>query len=331
MHRHRPSPRPAPAVLAVALAVALFAAACGDDGEVTVGDPTTTTGGEVTTTTGGDPATTTTGPTSTTAAGEDVTPASVDPEWQRYDEDWLVTGVDQDDTLNVRRGPGVDEPIVHELAPDADDVVLFDAVEWVEGARWGAVAVPGGAGWVNLAFLRPPGTNPPAVQGTVNPRAETAADDIQASLGIPDYQRLASFVDERGVVVSHDAFVADDDPVLTAEQILGAGSDDTVILWGTTDGEGAPIEMTIGERLGQIARDYALASTDVIGFDTRVGTGNTIDNIGERFPGASVVEYHFDGTSLYGDFDWSSVRFVFDTSVEGRPTLLAIVQDTWTI
>ena len=69
----------------------------------------------------------------------------------------------------------------------------------------------------------------------------------------------------------------------------------------------------------------------MIGFATRVRTGNTIDDVAERFPGAEVVEYHFDGTSRHGDFDWRSVRFVFDAGEQGRPTLLAVVQDTWTI
>lgn len=107
-----------------------------------------------------------------------------------------------------------------------------------------------------------------------------------------------------------------------------------MLLWGFTDGEGSPISNTIAGRLAEIAGDTGITSTDVIGFDVRVGAGNSIDNIADRFPGAAVVEYHFEGTSLYGDFDWSSVRFVFDTDVAaptGRPALLAIVQDTWTI
>lgn len=335
MHLVR-SARPRSAIVVAVAALFASAVGCGDDEGTVAGDTTTTSAPTTTTvapTTVAPTSTTTTQATASTTSSTSptVAPAAVDPAWPRYDQAWIVTGVDRDDTLNVRRGPGVSEPVVHELAPDADDVVVFDRVELVDGQRWGAVAVPGGAGWVNLVFVRPPGTNPPVVQGDVNPRTETAADDIQATLGMPDRQRLASLVDQRGVVLSTDAFVHDSDPVLSAEQLFGAAQDDSVLVWGHTDGEGAPIEMTIAERLDQIARDYALTSTDVIGFDTRVGTGNTIDNIAERFPGSSVVEYHFEGTSLHGHFDWSSVRFVFDTSVSGRPVLLAIVQDTWTI
>ena len=326
--------RPVRIAVAAATVVALLAAGCGNDDDTATSD---TTASASTTTTGGTPTSSSAPATSTTTGSPSTTPTAerepvaVDPSWQRYEERWLVTGVAADDTLNVRRGPGVEHPVVHELAPDADDVEVFDVVELVDGASWAPVAIPGGAGWVNLALLRPPGSNPPQVVGDVVPAAETAADDVQAALGGGDHQRLASFVDERGVRFSTDAFVGEDDPVLTADQVAGAAQDDDVILWGYTDGQGMPIEMTIGERLRQIGRDYALASTDVRAFDTRVGTSNTLDNLDEVFPGAAVVEYHFDGTSLHGDFDWSSVRFVFDTSTDGRPALLAIVQDGWTI
>jgi hypothetical protein len=323
--RH-PSPRH---VLAAGLAVVTLLGACGD-GDDTVA-ATTTTAAPTTTTTEAE-ATTTSGSEATTTTTEPpAEPVAVDPEWRAYDERWLVTGVDADDTLNVRRAPGVAHPVVAELAPDADDVEVFDAVEWVEGARWGAVAVDGGAGWVNLVHLRPPGTDPPEVVGTEDPRAAAAAEEVRTALVDADHEALAGFVDERGLTVSAYAFVDDDAPVLAAGDITGAPEDDTIVVWGVTDGEGAPIELTIERRLRQLGTDYALTSTDAVGFDTRVGTGNTIDNLAERFPGASVVEYHFAGTSLYEDFDWSSLRFVFDTAGEGAPVLLAIVEDGWTI
>ena len=195
--------------------------------------------------------------------------------------------------------------------------------------------VPGGAGWVNATYLRPVGTRPPRIEGTLDPRVETAADDVQALLGAGEYETLSGFVDpDRGLVIAIHASITDDSPVLTPAEVAAAATDRTERLWGHTDGEGAPVTSTIAERFAAIAGNTGLTSTDAIGFDIRLGMGNSIDNIAEVFPGASVVEYHFEGTSLYGDFDWSSVRFVFDTTRSaptGRPALLAIVEDTWTI
>jgi hypothetical protein len=320
----------APLASALALALALLAAACGSGG--TAASTTTTSTTESTGTTA---ETTTTAPTTTSTTIAGVEPLAIDPAWVAYADDFFVWGVQPDDVLNVRAGPGVSNPIITTLDPNQQGVRRFDVTEFDGDDRWGVIEVADGAGWVNLAFVRPAGTRPPATEGTIDPRTETAADDVQALLGAGEYETLSGFVDpDSGVVISVDAFVADDAQVLTAEQLAGAATDDTVLLWGYTDGEGAPIETTIAERLETIAGNPGITSTDVIGFDVRVGTGNSIDNIADRFPDAHVVEYHFDGTSLYGDFDWSSVRFVFDTentSPTGRPALLAIVQDTWTI
>lgn len=68
------------------------------------------------------------------------------------------------------------------------------------------------------------------------------------------------------------------------------------------------METTVGHRLREIAGDWGLTSTNVIGHDVQLGFGNSVDNIAERFLDSLVIEYHFEGTSLYGDFDWSSVR-----------------------
>jgi hypothetical protein len=84
------------------------------------------------------------------------------------------------------------------------------------------------------------------------------------------------------------------------------------------------------ERLQTLSGLTALTSTSVIGSNVRIHSSNSIDNIAEAFPGKPVVEYHFAGTSLYRDYDWTSLRMVFETSGP-KPTLIALVQDTWTI
>ena len=262
-------------------------------------------------------------------------PISIDQTWASYDDEFVVWGVASNDVLHVRSGPGVSYGIITDLAANAGNVHRYDKTSRVGTSVWGVIEVPGGGGWVNLAYLRPAGTRPPTIVGTIIPSVETAADDVQARLGARDYEILSGFIDpSRGLVISPYAYVGDAAQVLTPAQVAGAATDDSILLWGYTDGEGAPIKTTIDTRFRAIAGSTALTSTDAIGFDVRLGLGNSIDNIAERFPGASVVEYHFEGTSLYGDFDWTSVRLVFDTTnlaPTGRPALLAIVQDTWTI
>ncbi len=244
----------------------------------TTGDPATSGSTSSSPTSQSDPGAV----TSTTAASTTTTPGStpasgaqpIDPAWALYDDEFFVWGVADNDELNVRQGPGVGHPVIASFEPGERGIRRYDATRQANGGSWEPVAVPGGVGWVNLAYLRPEGSRPPRTEGTIEPSIETAADDVQALLGAGEYETLSGFIDlTRGVTISLHAFV-------------------------------------------------------------RLGLGNSIDNIEERFPGSHVVEYHFEGTSIYGDFDWSSVRLVFDatrTAPTGRPALLAIVQDTWTI
>lgn len=341
--------RPTASLLVVLLVVISFAGACGSDSSD--GDSASTTAVSSTTsgpgtsdsapgspTTQPDPGTVTSTTTATTTIPGSTAPSGaqpVDPAWALYDDEFYVWGVADDDVLNVRQGPGVGNPVIVSFEPGQRGIRRYDTTRQANGGSWGPVAVPGGVGWVNLAYLRPEGSRPPRTEGAIEPSVETAADDVQALLGAGEYETLSGFIDPtRGVTISLHAFVADDAVVLTPRQVSGAATNRELFLWGYTDGEGRPVETTIGHRLREIAGDWGLTSTDVIGHDVRLGIGNSIDNIAERFPGSHVVEYHFEGTSLYGDFDWSSVRFVFDTarpSPTGRPALLAIVQDTWTI
>ncbi|MEZ5375102.1 MAG: hypothetical protein R2733_01225 [Acidimicrobiales bacterium] len=329
---------------ALLVAGTVAAASCGSDGVEDTTPPTTTIVSATTRTTGTPPPTTAaTTSTSTTTITSSVTtstplpapPLAIDPAWVAYDDLFGVWGVAADDVLNVRTGPGVSNPIIGEFGPTARDVHRFDVTEFVRDQRWGVVRFGQGAGWVNLAFLRPVGTTPPITIGSVDASIAGAADRVRELLGSGDVATLSEHVDpDRGLTVSVHASITETTPVLSLAQVAGSATDSATLLWGYTDGDGAPIVETIRQRLRAVAGDTGLTSTDAIGYDVRLGFGNSIDNIDHWFPGSSVVEYHFDGTSLYGDFDWSSVRFVFDAEAEtpsGRPVLLAIVQDTWTI
>jgi hypothetical protein len=156
--------RRSPAVL---LAAALVLAACGDgdggvDGVAT--DPTATsevaTSGDDTITT--DETSTSTEPdddTTTSADGGGPTlPGEVVDIFPYEGAELAVVAVAADDTLNVRRGPGVGFEIVRDLPPLADGFVATGANRRIDdGAIWAEVDVDGTTGWVNSAFVAHPG------------------------------------------------------------------------------------------------------------------------------------------------------------------------------
>ncbi len=256
----------------------------------------------------------------------------VDPVWQMLSRPYFVYGVEADDRLNLRSGPGIANEVVGSISFRASGLTLADEVVFVGSDRWAPVVIPsagegedGGAGWANLAFLRPsPATASIDYVGPTNGRAfDRVSDAAEVHLGL-----LADMLGPDGLRVSLDAFVDDSDVVLQVSDLRDPGSDP--ILWGFSDGEGSPVERTIEEHFDVLRGSTALTSTEAISVDAELGFGNTINNLSEVYPGATIVEYHFSGTPDYANLDWQSVRFVFDDSGE-RPILLAIVQAQWTI
>lgn len=242
----------------------------------------------------------------------------------------MVWGVEDGDVLNVREGPGVDFPVVATLEPEAVGIQMCDASERVDEVLWWSLLIDGRIGWVNERHVKPEGADPPEVVGAADPRIVAAAAALREALLETDYARVAEFCDPaRGVVVALYTYVTEHDPVLNCDQLRRAATDNTIVLWGDAAGSGFEIKRTIADRMDGISRSWALTSTEVIGFDEDIAGGNKINNLGEAFPGTNVVEYHFSETSR--GFDWNSIRLVFETSGDGPPVLLAIVEVFWTI
>lgn len=113
----------------------------------------TTTAAPTTTTTTAAPVTTTA--TSTTTAASTTTTLAGEPiELFAREGDVLgVVGVAHDDVLNVRAGPGTDQPVVATLDPLADDVIATGRARQLPRSLWYEVDVDGVTGWASIAFL----------------------------------------------------------------------------------------------------------------------------------------------------------------------------------
>ena len=62
----------------------------------------------------------------------------------------------------------------------------------------------------------------------------------------------------------------------------------------------------------------------------RSALGSIIDNAQEVYPGATVVEYHFDGfDEQYAGMDWRSLRLVMHQDVDGDYELVGVIHDEW--
>ena len=137
-------------VLTALLTASLLVAACGDDDDTAATDDTSTS--QTTEANGTTETSDTTGTTRTPPPGGlpgervDIYP---------YEGAALgVVGVEADDTLNVRRGPGVDFDVVAELDPLDTGLVATGHNRSIDNRSfWVEVEVDDRTGWANVSFL----------------------------------------------------------------------------------------------------------------------------------------------------------------------------------
>ena len=80
-------------------------------------------------------------------------------------------------------------------------------------------------------------------------------------------------------------------------------------------------------------RHVAESDGSDIGYNTRVGQGNTVDNAAEIYADGVTVEYHLAGTEPeFEGLDWKSLRLVLarDERQDEAWRLVAIIHDQWT-
>ena len=173
MNRHR--------LTATIVAVGLIAAACSGSNtnfSTTSFPPTSTTGSPSSTTS---PPTTTAAPsttTSTTAPPTSTTLAGTSVDFGPTAGKVLaVVGVEFDDVLNVRRGPGVGGEIVATAAPTYAAFVAAGNTRQLPRSFWYEMNKDGTTGWVSAAFIGYLGEVDDATADVVAFHGETPSGD----------------------------------------------------------------------------------------------------------------------------------------------------------
>ena len=139
---------------------------------------------------------------------------------------------------------------------------------------------------------------------------------------------------DKGVRFSPYAYVRtqkDGDLVLTAERLKKGFSDESKYTWGSYDGTGDQIRLTIEEYYRKFIYDLDFTEAPKVAQNQILGRGNTLNNLREAYPGAPFVEYHFPGLDpKYQGMDWRSLRLVFEQK-DGVWYVVGIIHDQWTI
>lgn len=147
-----------------------------------------------------------------------------------------------------------------------------------------------------------------------------------------NYSDLAGWVDpEFGVLFTPYSTVEPDVNLhFSVEAVKKFESCGDTYVWGTVDGEGSPISMTPSEYFNRYVYDADFAQAPMVGINTVVRSGNSLENVKDVFPDSEFVEFHFPGSDEYGGIDWKSLKLVFSKTERGRK-LIAIIHSEWTV
>jgi len=157
--------------------------------------------------------------------------------------------------------------------------------------------------------------------------------DVIELLKEKDMEGLSEYVHPtKGLRFSPYAFVdVKTDQVFTKEEVAKLGEDTEVYTWGNFDGSGDPIKMNFNDYYNRFVYDKDFANPHIIGNNTEVGKGNTINNIHDVYTEGHFIEFHFTGfEDQYEGLDWRSLILVFEQH-EGQWYLVGIVHNEWTI
>lgn len=148
-----------------------------------------------------------------------------------------------------------------------------------------------------------------------------------------DMEELSRYIHPtKGLRFSPYVYVdVESDQVFTKEEVAKLEENTEVYNWGKYDGSGEPIELNFNDYYNRFVYDKDFANPHIIGNNTAIGQGNTINNIHEVYTEGHFIEFHFTGfEEQYEGLDWRSLILVFEQH-EGQWYLVGIVHNEWTI
>lgn len=158
------------------------------------------------------------------------------------------------------------------------------------------------------------------------------ANDIKQALVNKNYQAITSHIHPtKGVRFSMYAYVQPgSDKVFSRQQFTQYLKESRIkFTWGEKDGTGDIYITTLPDYLNTWVAD-GLNKANSMSYNKFQGSGNSLNNLKEKYPNADFVEFYSAGTEQYSGMDWRALRLVFE-AYEGQYYLVAIVNDQWTI
>ena len=146
-----------------------------------------------------------------------------------------------------------------------------------------------------------------------------AGNAVLAALKRDDIQALSALVDpERGVTFTPYSTVdPHSDLTFSPDQLSQAGANGTRYVWGYTQGKGDAITMTLPEYLDAYVFNIDYTQAPIIGVNSVLSSGNSLENVEDAYPNDRFLEYYFPGQDPeVGGLDWCALKLVFSDAAQ---------------
>ncbi len=147
-----------------------------------------------------------------------------------------------------------------------------------------------------------------------------------------NYAELIKYFSQDGVRFVPYGFIdTANSKKLTPEDFLEAINKKWVLTWGSYDGTGDPIKLSMPAYLKKFAYNADYLAAEAVGYDQIIKQGNSLNNLKTIYPNHHFIEYHFSGFDQKLDgMDWTTLRLVFE-KIDGQYFLVALIHDQWTV
>ena len=240
-------------------------------------------------------------------------------------EVFTVAGINPGETLAIYQDPSSESNLVGDIPSFAFNLRPTSNIHTLNGSNWIQIQIDDQSGWVDYSYLAEQHGNLPIELVQLG---QTALSAIK----LYRFDQLSEIIHpDLCLRFSPYAYLNSSNQVFCSSEIGLAASSEDILLWGRYDGSGNPINLSFMEYYNDFVYDQDYFHSAVIGFNTTVSSGNSLNNIQEVFPGGMMIEYYFPGFDpQYGGLDWRSLRLVFVQ--HGTDWYLAaLIHGEWTI
>lgn len=157
--------------------------------------------------------------------------------------------------------------------------------------------------------------------------------EVAASIRDGDWASLAGAVHpEKGVTFTPYSSVSDSDLRFSAEEVAAFGSDSKTYLWGSYDGSGAPMSLTVKDYFAGYVSNADYTRAPYLGVNRVISSGNAVENVADAYPDGQFVELYYSGLDEANEgFDWCALKLVFEPAADGKLMLVGVIHSEWTI